>query len=66
MSHSVSLHRLWSSARRLIAEKVMSVSSHGEKGKAENGGKQRAERENGGQRAGERVMTEGSVRAMRR
>jgi hypothetical protein len=52
MSPSVSSHRLWSSARWLIAEKVLSVSSHRERGRAENDSKQRAERERAA--AGER------------
>jgi hypothetical protein len=43
MSPSVSSHRLWSSARWLIAEKVLSISSHRERGRAENDSKQRAE-----------------------
>jgi hypothetical protein len=66
MSPSVSSHKLWSSTRWLIAEKDLNVSSHRERGRAENDGKQRAERESSGRQAGERVMTEGSVRAMRR
>ena len=61
MSPSTSSNKLWSSARRLIAEKVLSVSSHSKRGRAENGSKQRAERESGGRRAGEKVMTEGPV-----
>jgi hypothetical protein len=45
MSPSVSSHKLWSSTRWLIAEKDLNVSSHRERGRAENDGKQRAERE---------------------
>jgi hypothetical protein len=44
----------------------LSVSSQRERGRAEKGSKQRVERESGGRRAGERVLTEGPVKAMRR